>query len=78
MSSDYVPERRTHLLLLLQRTTYIWRKPKRCAGGMSLPEQKVSICKTMDFWLKVGISAGTCAAVLLMVMTCYFWKKNQK
>ncbi|KAL8168515.1 UNVERIFIED_CONTAM: hypothetical protein K2H54_000801 [Gekko kuhli] len=62
----------------IQRTTYVWREPKLCAGGIPLPEQKVSICKTMDFWLKVGISAGTCAAVLLTVLTCYFWKKNQK
>uniref|UniRef100_A0A8C0H422 Endosome-lysosome associated apoptosis and autophagy regulator 1 n=1 Tax=Chelonoidis abingdonii TaxID=106734 RepID=A0A8C0H422_CHEAB len=62
----------------IQRTTYVWREPKLCSGGVPLPEQKVSICKTMDFWLKVGISAGTCAAVLLTVMTCYFWKKNQK
>uniref|UniRef100_A0A8C8SDJ5 KIAA1324 n=1 Tax=Pelusios castaneus TaxID=367368 RepID=A0A8C8SDJ5_9SAUR len=62
----------------IQRTTYVWREPKLCAGGVPLPEQKVSICKTMDFWLKVGISAGTCAAILLTVMTCYFWKKNQK
>ncbi|XP_065259274.1 endosome/lysosome-associated apoptosis and autophagy regulator 1 isoform X4 [Emys orbicularis] len=62
----------------IQRTTYVWREPKLCSGGIPLPEQKVSICKTMDFWLKVGISAGTCAAVLLTVMTCYFWKKNQK
>ncbi|XP_006034442.1 UPF0577 protein KIAA1324 homolog, partial [Alligator sinensis] len=62
----------------IQRTTYVWREPKLCTGGSLLPEQTVSICKTMDFWLKVGISAGTCAAVLLTVMTCYFWKKNQK
>ncbi|XP_032074294.1 UPF0577 protein KIAA1324 homolog isoform X4 [Thamnophis elegans] len=62
----------------IQRTTYVWRKPKLCAGGIQLPEEKVSICKSMDFWLKVGISAGTCAAILLTVMTCYFWKKNQK
>uniref|UniRef100_A0A2D4L4P4 MRH domain-containing protein n=1 Tax=Micrurus paraensis TaxID=1970185 RepID=A0A2D4L4P4_9SAUR len=62
----------------IQRTTYVWRKPKLCAGGVLLPEEKVSICKSMDFWFKVGISAGTCAAVLLTVMTCYFWKKNQK
>ncbi|XP_026533667.1 UPF0577 protein KIAA1324-like isoform X4 [Notechis scutatus] len=62
----------------IQRTTYVWRKPKLCAGGVLLPEEKVSICKSMDFWLKVGISSGTCAAVLLIVMTCYFWKKNQK
>uniref|UniRef100_A0A8D0KIL8 Endosome-lysosome associated apoptosis and autophagy regulator 1 n=1 Tax=Salvator merianae TaxID=96440 RepID=A0A8D0KIL8_SALMN len=62
----------------IQRTTYVWREPKLCAGGIPLPEQKVSICKAMDFWLKVGISAGTCSAILLTVMTCYFWKKNQK
>lgn len=56
----------------------MWREPKLCAGGISLPEQRVTICKTIDFWLKVGISAGTCTAILLTVLTCYFWKKNQK
>uniref|UniRef100_A0A8C6QA87 Endosome-lysosome associated apoptosis and autophagy regulator 1 n=1 Tax=Nannospalax galili TaxID=1026970 RepID=A0A8C6QA87_NANGA len=62
----------------IQKTTYMWREPKLCFGGISLPEQKVTICKTIDFWLKVGISAGTCTAILLTVLTCYFWKKNQK
>lgn len=47
-------------------------------SGIALPEQRVTICKTIDFWLKVGISAGTCTAILLTVLTCYFWKKNQK
>lgn len=56
----------------------MWREPKLCSGGISLPEQRVTICKTIDFWLKVGISAGTCTAILLTVLTCYFWKKNQK
>uniref|UniRef100_A0A8C4KYB8 Endosome-lysosome associated apoptosis and autophagy regulator 1 n=1 Tax=Equus asinus TaxID=9793 RepID=A0A8C4KYB8_EQUAS len=62
----------------IQKTTYVWREPKLCMGGISLPEQRVTICKTIDFWLKVGISAGTCTAILLTVLTCYFWKKNQK
>uniref|UniRef100_A0A8C5P429 Endosome-lysosome associated apoptosis and autophagy regulator 1 n=1 Tax=Jaculus jaculus TaxID=51337 RepID=A0A8C5P429_JACJA len=62
----------------IQKTTYMWREPKICSGGISLPEQRVTICKTIDFWLKVGISAGTCTAILLTVLTCYFWKKNQK
>ncbi|XP_059862579.1 endosome/lysosome-associated apoptosis and autophagy regulator 1 isoform X3 [Delphinus delphis] len=62
----------------IQKTTYVWREPKLCSRGISLPEQKVTICKTIDFWLKVGISAGTCTAILLTVLTCYFWKKNQK
>ncbi|KAM5256896.1 endosome/lysosome-associated apoptosis and autophagy regulator 1 isoform 5-T5 [Ctenodactylus gundi] len=62
----------------IQKSTYVWREPKICSGGISLPEQRVTICKTIDFWLKVGISAGTCTAILLTVLTCYFWKKNQK
>nr|KAF6304753.1 hypothetical protein mPipKuh1_007154 [Pipistrellus kuhlii] len=62
----------------VQKTTYVWREPKLCVGGNSLPEQRITICKTIDFWLKVGISAGTCTAILLTVLTCYFWKKNQK
>ncbi|XP_059942066.1 endosome/lysosome-associated apoptosis and autophagy regulator 1 isoform X3 [Mesoplodon densirostris] len=62
----------------IQKTTYVWREPKLCLNGISLPEQRVTICKTIDFWLKVGISAGTCTAILLTVLTCYFWKKNQK
>lgn len=62
----------------IQKTTYVWREPKLCMNGISLPEQRVTICKTIDFWLKVGISAGTCTAILLTVLTCYFWKKNQK
>ncbi|XP_065731887.1 endosome/lysosome-associated apoptosis and autophagy regulator 1 isoform X3 [Phocoena phocoena] len=62
----------------IQKTTYVWREPKLCSHGISLPEQRVTICKTIDFWLKVGISAGTCTAILLTVLTCYFWKKNQK
>uniref|UniRef100_H0VTZ7 Endosome-lysosome associated apoptosis and autophagy regulator 1 n=1 Tax=Cavia porcellus TaxID=10141 RepID=H0VTZ7_CAVPO len=62
----------------IQKTTYVWREPKICSGGISLPEQRVTICKTIDFWLKVGISGGTCSAILLTVLTCYFWKKNQK
>nr|KAF6413426.1 hypothetical protein HJG59_007265 [Molossus molossus] len=62
----------------IQKTTYVWREPKLCMSGISLPEQRITICKTIDFWLKVGISAGTCTAILLTVLTCYFWKKNQK
>lgn len=61
-----------------QRTTYVWREPRLCRGGQSLPAQKVRGCRSVDFWLKVGISAGTCAAILLAALAAYFWKKNQK
>ncbi|NWH71741.1 K1324 protein, partial [Piaya cayana] len=62
----------------IQKTTYVWREPRLCRGGQSLPAQEVRACRTVDFWLKVGISAGTCVALLLATLAAYFWKKNQK
>ncbi|XP_034551334.1 UPF0577 protein KIAA1324 homolog [Notolabrus celidotus] len=62
----------------IQKTTYVWQQPLQCYGGESLPAQKVSACVTMDFWLKFGVSIGTIAAVLLISISCYFWKKTRK
>lgn len=62
----------------LQRITYVWREPRLCHGGAALPPQLIQPCRSVDFWLKVGISSGTCAAVLLAALAAYFWKKTQK
>jgi len=56
----------------------VWNEPKWCIKGISLPEKKLSTCETVDFWLKVGAGVGAFTAVLLVALTCYFWKKNQK
>uniref|UniRef100_A0A9L0R1P5 Endosome-lysosome associated apoptosis and autophagy regulator family member 2 n=1 Tax=Equus caballus TaxID=9796 RepID=A0A9L0R1P5_HORSE len=61
-----------------QETLYVWNEPKWCIKGISLPEKKLSTCETVDFWLKVGAGVGAFTAVLLVALTCYFWKKNQK
>uniref|UniRef100_A0ABM5GGW2 Endosome/lysosome-associated apoptosis and autophagy regulator family member 2 isoform X2 n=1 Tax=Pogona vitticeps TaxID=103695 RepID=A0ABM5GGW2_9SAUR len=61
-----------------QETLYVWNEPKLCIKGVSLPEKKTVICETMDFWLKVGAGVGAFTGVLLIALTCYFWKKNQK
>ncbi|EMP34711.1 hypothetical protein UY3_08129, partial [Chelonia mydas] len=61
-----------------QETLYVWNEPKQCMKGIALPEKRVSTCETMDFWLKVGAGVGAFTAVLLVALTCYFWKKNQK
>ncbi|XP_027495672.1 UPF0577 protein KIAA1324-like homolog [Corapipo altera] len=61
-----------------QETLYVWNEPKHCIKGVSLPEKKTSTCETVDFWLKVGAGVGAFTAVLLIALTCYFWKKNQK
>ncbi|XP_078276517.1 endosome/lysosome-associated apoptosis and autophagy regulator 1-like isoform X2 [Rhinoraja longicauda] len=62
----------------IQKTTYLWWEPKLCKGGVALPEQRVSTCKTIDFFLKIGIITGTVTACLLIATTCYFYKKNRK
>ncbi|XP_057676462.1 endosome/lysosome-associated apoptosis and autophagy regulator 1 [Corythoichthys intestinalis] len=62
----------------IQRTTYVWKQPLQCYGGEALPAQKVNACVTLDFWLKIGVSTGTVAAVLLVTLICYFWKKTRK
>ncbi|CAO2617324.1 Endosome/lysosome-associated apoptosis and autophagy regulator family member 2 [Lemmus lemmus] len=61
-----------------QETLYVWNEPKWCIKGIALPEKKLSACETVDFWLKMGAGAGAFTAVLLVALTCYFWKKNQK
>ncbi|KAF2975990.1 hypothetical protein EK904_012718, partial [Melospiza melodia maxima] len=61
-----------------QETLYVWNEPKHCIKGVSLPEKRTSPCETVDFWLKVGAGVGAFTAVLLIALTCYFWKKNQK
>lgn len=62
----------------LKETLYVWNEPKWCIKGISLPEKKLSTCETVDFWLKVGAGVGAFTAVLLVALTCYFWKKNKK
>ncbi|KAJ8370288.1 hypothetical protein SKAU_G00103160 [Synaphobranchus kaupii] len=62
----------------IQKTTYVWQEPVRCTGGVSLPAQSVSACVTLDFWLKFGVSTGSVAALLLITISCYFWKKTRK
>lgn len=82
------------LVLCAQSTTFTrlrelvredFRKPYMC--GMNLNgalkeflclRKKLSTCETVDFWLKVGAGVGAFTAVLLVALTCYFWKKNQK
>ncbi|KAL1020751.1 hypothetical protein UPYG_G00004170 [Umbra pygmaea] len=62
----------------IQRTTYVWQEPLQCTRGVSLPAQTVRACVTLDFWLKVGVSTGTVAAILLISISCYFWKRTRK
>ncbi|XP_059421236.1 endosome/lysosome-associated apoptosis and autophagy regulator family member 2-like isoform X1 [Carassius carassius] len=62
----------------VQDTVFVWTEPRLCTGGLSLPLKRMSPCETIDFWLKVGAGLGVFSAILLVSLTCYFWKKNKK
>lgn len=62
----------------LQETLYVWNEPKLCTKGVSLPPRSSSPCEAIALWLKVGVGGGAFVAVLLISLTCYFWKKNKR
>uniref|UniRef100_W5K073 Endosome-lysosome associated apoptosis and autophagy regulator family member 2a n=1 Tax=Astyanax mexicanus TaxID=7994 RepID=W5K073_ASTMX len=62
----------------VQDTVYVWTEPRLCTGGVGLPVKRSTPCEMIDFWLKVGAGVGAFCAVLLISLTCYFWKKNKK
>lgn len=64
--------------LCLQETLYVWNEPKLCTGGVTLPPRSSSPCEAITLWLKVGVGGGAFLAVLLIALTCYFWKKNKR
>ncbi|XP_075998687.1 endosome/lysosome-associated apoptosis and autophagy regulator family member 2 [Genypterus blacodes] len=61
-----------------QDVLHVWNEPKLCMGGVSLPEKKTLPCDSMDFWTRLGAGLGAFTAVLLVSLTCYFWKKNKR
>uniref|UniRef100_A0A3Q1KDL3 MRH domain-containing protein n=1 Tax=Anabas testudineus TaxID=64144 RepID=A0A3Q1KDL3_ANATE len=62
----------------VQETLYVWNEPKLCTKGVSLPPRSSSPCEAIALWLKVGVGGGAFMAVLLIALTCYFWKKNKR
>uniref|UniRef100_A0A673KWQ1 KIAA1324 like n=1 Tax=Sinocyclocheilus rhinocerous TaxID=307959 RepID=A0A673KWQ1_9TELE len=62
----------------VQYTVFVWTEPRLCTGGLTLPLKRTSPCEAIDFWLKVGAGLGAFCAILLVSLTCYFWKKNKK
>uniref|UniRef100_A0A146ZIT8 Endosome-lysosome associated apoptosis and autophagy regulator family member 2a n=1 Tax=Fundulus heteroclitus TaxID=8078 RepID=A0A146ZIT8_FUNHE len=61
-----------------QDMLYVWTEPKLCIGGVTLPEKKTVPCEGMEFWTRLGAGMGIFTAVLLVCLTCYFWKKNKR
>lgn len=61
-----------------QDVLYVWTEPKLCMGGVTLPEKKTLPCEGMEFWVRLGAGLAAFTAVLLVSLTCYFWKKNKR
>uniref|UniRef100_A0A7N6BBL7 MRH domain-containing protein n=1 Tax=Anabas testudineus TaxID=64144 RepID=A0A7N6BBL7_ANATE len=64
-------------ILALPRSSIIQYTPKLCIGGATLPEKKRVPCEGMEFWIRLGAGLGAFTAILLVSLTCYFWKKNK-
>ncbi|XP_049617154.1 endosome/lysosome-associated apoptosis and autophagy regulator family member 2 [Syngnathus scovelli] len=62
----------------IQETFYLWNEPKLCTKGVPLPPRSSAPCESVVLWLKLGVSGGAFLAALLVVLTCYFWKKNKR
>ncbi|XP_075886031.1 endosome/lysosome-associated apoptosis and autophagy regulator family member 2-like isoform X2 [Nelusetta ayraudi] len=62
----------------MQVTLYVWNEPKLCTRGVALPSRSSSPCEAITLWLKVGVGGGAVLAVLLVALSCYFWKKNKR
>lgn len=61
-----------------QDLLYVWTDPKVCMEGVVLPEKKTVPCESVEFWIQLGAGLGAFTAVLLVSLTCYFWKKNKR
>uniref|UniRef100_A0AAY5KR10 MRH domain-containing protein n=1 Tax=Esox lucius TaxID=8010 RepID=A0AAY5KR10_ESOLU len=61
-----------------QDKLFVWNEPKRCVGGVSLPEKLTLPCESLDFLIMMGAVIGVFAAAVLLSITCYFWKKNKR
>lgn len=61
-----------------QDLLYVWTEPKLCIGGVNLPEKRTLPCEGVELWVRLGAGLGAFTAVLLVSLTCYFWKKNKR
>uniref|UniRef100_A0A8C9U582 Endosome-lysosome associated apoptosis and autophagy regulator family member 2 n=1 Tax=Scleropages formosus TaxID=113540 RepID=A0A8C9U582_SCLFO len=61
-----------------QTILYVWNEPKLCSKGVRLPVMRRTPCEAIDFWLKIGAALGAFMALLLISLSCYFWKKNKR
>lgn len=68
----------TYVYVHPQDLLYVWTEPKLCIGGVTLPDKKTLPCEGVEFWVRLGAGLGAFTAVLLVSLTCYFWKKNKR
>lgn len=61
-----------------QDVLYVWTEPRVCVGGVALPQKSSVPCESLDWWIEMGASLGALSALLLVSLTCYFWKKNKR
>ncbi|XP_072290983.1 endosome/lysosome-associated apoptosis and autophagy regulator family member 2 [Eucyclogobius newberryi] len=61
-----------------QEVLFVWREPRVCVGGTGLPQKRTLPCESVERWVQLGGGLGALTALLLVSLTCYFWKKNKR
>lgn len=56
----------------------MWNEPKVCTRGVQLPPRHSFPCEAVTLWMMIVVGVGAFAAMLLISLTCYFWKKNRR
>ncbi|KAK7892170.1 hypothetical protein WMY93_024133 [Mugilogobius chulae] len=57
---------------------FVWSEPRVCVSGVGLPQKKTLPCESVEMWVQLGGGLGALTALLLVSLTCYFWKKNKR
>uniref|UniRef100_A0A3B3ZPQ4 MRH domain-containing protein n=1 Tax=Periophthalmus magnuspinnatus TaxID=409849 RepID=A0A3B3ZPQ4_9GOBI len=61
-----------------QEVVSVWSEPRVCVGGVGLPQKRTIPCESVEMWVQLGGGLGALTALLLVSLTCYFWKKNKR
>ncbi|XP_077995582.1 endosome/lysosome-associated apoptosis and autophagy regulator family member 2-like [Glandiceps talaboti] len=61
-----------------QTIHYIWKEPKSCRDGVTLPDNVVKKCPVISFEAQIAITVAAGCAALLIALIVYFWKKTRK
>uniref|UniRef100_H2ZGD3 MRH domain-containing protein n=1 Tax=Ciona savignyi TaxID=51511 RepID=H2ZGD3_CIOSA len=60
-------------------TKFMWKNyPRKCRGGVVLPESKMEGCQDILFYVEIGVIGGVALLFMMCTAVCCLWKKSKK